>query len=95
MVLQIVDNGSILPEGLAVGPDGNLLVVESGTGRLLSIDLAIGDVSTMARDLDIGVKAIPGTPPTYIFNDVAVSSSGVIYVTGDVSNVLYRIDSNS
>jgi DNA-binding beta-propeller fold protein YncE len=100
-VLQIVANGESLtepvliakdlasPEGLAVTPDGNLLVVEAKAGRLLSIDLGTGNVSTIAEELELGWKS---DHPTWLFNGVAVGQSGTIYVTGDIANVLYRIE---
>lgn len=106
MVLQIVKDGETItqpmpvatnlsfPEGLAVDVDGNLLVVETGTGSLSKIDLQTGEISNIAENLEVGAQAIPGVTPHYIFNDVAVSPSGTIYVTGDVSNVLYRISTN-
>ena len=106
MVLQIVADGELLsepkpvatelsaPEGLAVAPDGSLLVVETGVGRVSSIDLETGKVSTVAEGLELGAQGAEGYPPTWIFNGVAVGSSGVIYVTGDIANVLYRIDPN-
>jgi sugar lactone lactonase YvrE len=75
-VLQLVADGQPLarprvvaehlaaPEGLAVGPDGSLLVVESGAGRLSRIDLRTGRVSTVADGLALGAQGIPGTVPT-------------------------------
>ncbi|HUU28226.1 MAG TPA: hypothetical protein VM123_10475 [archaeon] len=102
-VLQIVSGGKrlaepvpvaknlVFPEGLAVAQDGSLLVVETGTRRLLRIDTETGEISTVADKLDLGAQAIPGTPPTWIFNGVAVGRSGAIYVTGDIANVLYRL----
>ncbi|MBC2697402.1 MAG: hypothetical protein HF974_03490 [ANME-2 cluster archaeon] len=106
MVLQIVAGGELLlepkpmatelsaPEGLTVAPDGSLLVVETGVGRLSSIDLETGKVSTVAEGLELGAEGAEGYPPTWIFNGVAVGSSGVIYVTGDIANILYRIEPN-
>jgi len=87
----VVASGLDSPEGLAVDLDGNLLVVESGAGRLSHIDPNTGDVTLVADGLRLGA---PGPPdnPTYMFNGVAVSASGQIFVTGDIDNVIYRID---
>jgi sugar lactone lactonase YvrE len=79
------------PEGLAVDLDGSLLVVESRTGRLSRIELPGGKVTTVAEGLELGAAGVPGMPPTWVFNAVAVGPSGVIYVTGDKANVLYRL----
>lgn len=104
-VLQVVADGQPLapprvvaehlaaPEGLTVAPEGSsLLVVESGAGRLVRIDLATGRVSTVAEGLALGAQGIPGLPPTWSFNGVAVGQSGAIYVSGDKADVLYRLD---
>src|SRR6266536_3254872 len=104
-VLQLVADGRPLapprvvaehlaaPEGLAVAPDRrSLLVVESGAGRLVRIDLATGRVSTVADGLALGAPGIPGLPPTWRFNGVAVGHSGAVYVSGDKANVLYSLD---
>ena len=88
----LVAEGLSRPEGLAMDQDGGLLVVESGAGRLSRIDLLGGQVRTVAEGLLLGAEGIPGTPPTWIFNGVAVGPSGVIYVTGDKGNVVYRLD---
>ncbi|MEZ5335280.1 MAG: hypothetical protein R2741_08610 [Methanolobus sp.] len=103
MILQLAKDGDALPEpipiasnlsypeGMAVDTDGNLLVVETGTGTLSKIDIETGEISTIADNLEVGAPMVPGMVPTYILSGVDVSSSGTIYVTGDVSNVLYRI----
>jgi sugar lactone lactonase YvrE len=101
MVWQVFDNGNPTmvpvatdlsrPEGLTDDIDGNLLVVETGAGRLSRIDIQTGTVSLVADNLALGYPAIPGFPPTWVFNGVDVGPSGNIYVTGDVGNVLYRI----
>jgi DNA-binding beta-propeller fold protein YncE len=103
-VLQIVANrerlpepvpvatGLSSPEGLALTPGRSLLVVEAGAGRLSRIDPATGEVSTIAEGLQLGAEGPPGVPGTWGFNGVAVGPSGTMYVTGDIGNVLYRIE---
>jgi sugar lactone lactonase YvrE len=86
-----VATGLAQPEGLAVHNDGNLLVVESGAGRVSRIDLNSGAVTTVADGLALGAAALAGWPPTWLFNGLAVGERGDIYVTGDIGNVVYRI----
>ncbi|MBW4696812.1 MAG: SMP-30/gluconolactonase/LRE family protein [Aphanocapsa lilacina HA4352-LM1] len=85
-----VASGLEAPEGLAVEPDGKLLVVESGAGRLSRLDPKTGKATTLINNLSIGLEGIPGTPPTYVFNGVALDKRGSVYVTGDKTNVLYQ-----
>lgn len=87
-----VATGLEAPEGLVVAADGRLVVVEAGAGRLSAIEPKTGTVTTVAEGLELGAPGMEGAPPTWIFNDVAVSPSGAIYVTGDLANVVYRID---
>jgi sugar lactone lactonase YvrE len=84
--------GLALPEGLAVDHDGSLLVVESGIGRLSRVDTDTGTVHTVVENLALGSAPPDGWPPTWIFSDVAVGEGDAIYVTGDVGNVIYRIE---
>jgi sugar lactone lactonase YvrE len=98
-VVQIVTNGVPTyvpvamglsnPEGLAVDLDGNLLVVESGVGRVSRINLGTGVVTTLVEGLELGSTS--SAMPWGNFNGVAVGSTGYIYVTGDVANLLYRL----
>ena len=100
IIWQIVDDGATLsepipvamglagPEGLALDLDGNLLVVETGAGRLTRINPETGVVTTLRDGFEFTVDTTPGSPPTGMFNGVAVSSSGVIYISGDDSNCL-------
>ena len=91
-----VVSGLDRPEGLAIGPDGRLLVIETGTGRLLSVDPSTQDVETIAEGFEFQTEnptsiGPSGPPPHYVFSDVAVAPSGAIYVSDDGANVIYRI----
>jgi hypothetical protein len=103
MVFQLVRDGHPVmipladgldePEGLAVMPDGNLLVVEAGAGRVSIINSETGVVTPYVEGLLLGGMHLSGLPPFLIFNGIAVSQqTGAIYVSGDTANVLYRID---
>ena len=104
-ILQLVANGEALaeprlvatdlagPEGLTLTPDGRLLVVETGAGRLSAIDLETGETSIVSTGLGTTANNPEGATPTWVFSGVAVSPSGAIYVTGDAANVIYRIPS--
>lgn len=104
MIWQVIKSGNLLtdpipvagpfvqPEGLAMDKNGHLLVVESGTGSVLNVNLNSGDVTTIATDLALGAAGPEGVSPAWMFNGVAVGQSGKIYVTGDIEGLLYRID---
>ena len=103
VVWQIVADGMMLnepalvagglhqPEGLVAEGTHSLLVVESGAGRLSRIDLSNGTVSTVKEGLALGAAPPGGWPPTWLFSDVDIGERGDIYVTGDIGNVIYRI----
>ena len=81
------------PEGLTFGPDGRILVVEADASRLISIapDDEDGEIEIIAEELSLGRAPLRGFSPLGLFNDVAVSPSGDVYLTGDINNVLYRL----
>lgn len=88
----LVTQGLYRPEGMALAPDGRLLVAETGTDRLLAIDLATSAQSTIAQDLGFSPIYPDGMIPWGMMSGIAVSPSGTIYVTADEANVVYRID---
>ena len=100
MVLQLVADGKPLekpikvatglafPGGMAVAPDGSLLIVEAGAGRLARIDLTTGEISTVA-ELKFRVSTTKTIPP--VSDGVAVGPSGAIYITSYVENQLFVI----
>jgi len=76
------------PEGLTLAPDGRLVVAEVGAHRVLAVTPATGTAEIVADNLAIGLGGGHGP---FLPTGVAVTAKGVIYVTGDVDNVLYRL----
>ena len=81
---------------MALAPDGRRLVAETGTGRLVAIDPASGEVTTIAEVLGLvqdnfGSVGPVSLPPHLVFSGVAVDSANNAYVSGDAANVIYRI----
>jgi sugar lactone lactonase YvrE len=79
------------PEGIALSPDGKLIVAEVGARRLVQIDPASGTVTEIAGNLPIGLPAAPGGLPSNIPTGVGVGASGVIYFSSDVENAIYKV----
>jgi sugar lactone lactonase YvrE len=93
------------PEGLDVGPDGLLYGVEGAGGRVLRVDPATGRVAILAAGLPIGIEPpaeyakIAAEEPTimlppspvWVHNGIAVSRSGVIYVSADKTSALLSL----
>ena len=104
-VYQIVADGATLtpmatvisdllqPEGIALAPNGRLLVVETGADRLIAVDLSTGQFDTIAEGLGFTNENPENTLANayWIFSDVAVGPSGNAYVSADATNVIYRI----
>ena len=89
----IVSSGHSAPEGLALY-DNDLLVVSTGSGTLEKVNIATGDVETLAEGFEF-------LPPLADFglafgytNDVAVHE-GDAFVNADASNVIYKVNLDS
>jgi sugar lactone lactonase YvrE len=87
---RAVAQGLAAPSGLALDNNGHLLVVEVGKDRVISFDLATGEMLVVAEGLGLNEAMPTGSPPILI--GVAVGPSGSIYVSGPVDNVVYRLD---
>ena len=79
------------PEGIAVAPDGKLIVAEVGAKRIVQIDPASGSVTEIAGNLPIGLPAAPGGLPSNIPTGVGVGATGVIYFSSDLENAIYKV----
>jgi sugar lactone lactonase YvrE len=101
-IYQIATGGAVLPQprpiiqglaapnGLALTADGRLLVLETGKGRLLSVNPITGETVTLAAKLSTTIVGPTSIPPVLL--GVAVGPSGSIYVSGGVDKILYRIN---
>jgi len=88
---QLVTDGLDRPEGLALTPDGRLLVAETGTRRLLRIEPGSGVVDVVADNLAIGLEGGDDLPRPFIPTGVAVDAGGNIYISADIDNALYKL----
>jgi sugar lactone lactonase YvrE len=105
-IVKVVSNGEVLaqptvvatglsqPEGMAIAPDGSILVVESGAGRLLSVNPTSGNSTVLAENLKTGTKAGTSEAPTKYFSAVAVGADGSIYVSCDEGMEIVRMKGN-
>ena len=94
--LEIV-SGLVNPEGLAIGQDGELLVVETGAGRITQIgpekDGSDGSLikTTIAENLQLGIQAPPNAPPLWVFSGISIGSDGTVYVASDMESKILQI----
>ena len=86
----VIAEGLAVPEGLAVLPDGNLVVVETGSGNVTRIDVATGETTVLAEGIS-PAYTIADFYPAFTPNSVAVAPSGNIYVTSPGDGNVYRI----
>jgi streptogramin lyase len=80
-----------MPEGIARGSDGRLIVAEVGAKRLIEIAPDSGKVTEIAANLPIGLTGAPGGLPSNIPTGVAVGASDVIYFSSDIENAIYKV----
>lgn len=77
------------PEGLAVAPDGKLLVAEEGLSQVTSVDLTNGDRRAVAH-VAMGRHYAPGLIDYNMLTGIAIDPKGGFWVTSDHDNVVYR-----
>lgn len=82
-----VAEGLQKPKGLAVAPDGRVVVLEVGARQVTALDPKTGARTVLAANLPVGLieRGGPGA------GGVAVGASGVVYVSSDVENAIYRL----
>ena len=87
----VVADKLVLPEGVAQTPWGTFIVAEAAARRLVEINVADGSRRIVAENLPIGLEAGPGLPPPNVPTGVAVGTDGVIYMSADRNNAIYKI----
>jgi streptogramin lyase len=80
-----------MPEGIALAPNGRLIVAEVGAKRIVEIDPVTGTITEIAGNLPIGLAGAPGGLPTNIPTGVGVGATGTIYVSSDIENAIYKL----
>ena len=88
---RVVADNLTGPEGIDLGPDGRLYVAEVGQKRVVAIGPATGAKTVIASNLDIGLAPFPGGPPALVPTGVAVGRTGIVYVSADIRNSLYKL----
>jgi len=82
-----VAEGLQKPKGVAVAPDGRVVVLEVGARQVTALDPKTGAKTVLAANLPVGLIERGGPSA----GGVAVGASGVVYVSSDVENAIYRL----
>ncbi len=80
------------PEGLKIGPKGNLLIVETGRNQVLFVNLTTNEKSVLVSDIPLGQPSAPNMPPTWKLTDVDYDAEGNLYIPSDIDNVIYKFE---
>ncbi len=87
---ELVVEGLDAPEGIAVN-DSGFILLEAAKGNIIAINRR-GEKRVLAT-IPSGSKAASDLqPPSMIFNGVSLDTDGTIYVTGETSRILYKIN---
>ena len=84
----VVAKGLKMPEGLALEPNGKLVVAEVGAKRVIEVDPKDGKVTEIAGNLPIGMEPPPGAVSAWPVSKSAArfTSSSVARLTGVASS---------
>ena len=87
----LIASGLKMPEGIALAPNGRLIVAEVGARRIVEVDPTTGAITEIAGNLPIGLAGAPGGLPSNIPTGVGVGASGTIYFSSDIENAIYKV----
>jgi sugar lactone lactonase YvrE len=88
---DVVIDGLNAPEGIALAPDGRLIVAEVGRKRVLAVEVGTRKATIIADRLAIGLTVDPQAQSPFLPTGVAVGKNNAIYVPSDINNVMYRL----
>ena len=74
------------PQGLTVGTDGNLFVIERDSRALTRIDVRTGSAEAVAANFPVGRHGVANSSA-----GVAAGARGTLYVVSDIENSIYRL----
>jgi hypothetical protein len=90
------------PTGLALAPNGDVIIADNGNCRVRSVDLAAGTISTVVGDGNCGFSgdggdattaqiaiSDPSMPSAYVWSDIAFDGAGNLYIA-DIFNCRIR-----
>ncbi|MCG8492045.1 MAG: PQQ-binding-like beta-propeller repeat protein [Sneathiellales bacterium] len=87
----VIAEGLALPEGIDVDEKGIIYLAEVALKQVVKIDPATGEKTVIASNLPIGLPGIEGIPPSNVPTGIAVGKDGVVYVTSDLENAIYKL----
>lgn len=88
----VVAEGLAGPEGIAMRPNGDLVILDTVAKEIIDLNLETGEQMVIATDLPVGILAAsPQGPAASPLSDIAVSEADVIYFTSPLSNNIYRL----
>lgn len=94
--LKSIATGLDQPEGLALGPDNSLFVLEAGAGAVSRIDPESGVVTRLSGAVvPSGMTLPPLLPKQGAMSGIAVAGDGAIYAVSDKEGGIYRIVENT
>jgi streptogramin lyase len=75
------------PQGLAIGTDGSLFVIERDARQLTRIDARTGAAEAVATNLPVGRPGVESSSA-----GVTAGARGTLYVMSDIENSIYRLE---